>query len=168
MTYVTAAAAVATTITVPFVTGAAVDLVGSMNCFFLFIHFSLINCSFTVEMHTDSPGIPASASAYELFRGFSFVAPVLLDDVTTVSHGKPHGPVNSSHGFNTSTDSNSSRVNTSSIISKCKGRTLSEYDFHETIGTGSFSICKRCVHLASSQEYAVKVGYFLHLYSSNI
>lgn len=29
---------------------------------------------------TDSPGIPPSATAHELFRGFSFVAPALLDD----------------------------------------------------------------------------------------
>lgn len=28
----------------------------------------------------DSPGIPASANAHELFRGFSFVAPCLLDE----------------------------------------------------------------------------------------
>lgn len=27
----------------------------------------------------DSPGIPPSANAHELFRGFSFVAPCLLD-----------------------------------------------------------------------------------------
>lgn len=27
----------------------------------------------------DSPGIPPSATAHELFRGFSFVAPALLD-----------------------------------------------------------------------------------------
>ena len=29
---------------------------------------------------SDSPGIPPSATAHELFRGFSFVAPALLDD----------------------------------------------------------------------------------------
>ena len=28
----------------------------------------------------DSPGIPPSATAHELFRGFSFVAPALLDE----------------------------------------------------------------------------------------
>jgi len=28
----------------------------------------------------DSPGLPASANAHELFRGFSFVAPGLLED----------------------------------------------------------------------------------------
>lgn len=29
---------------------------------------------------TDSPGIPPSATAHELFRGFSFVAPALLGE----------------------------------------------------------------------------------------
>ena len=128
-----------------------------------------------LEMHTDSPGIPASASAYELFRGFSFVAPILLDETTTTtlsstttatSTTSSKSGANSSHAFHTSTDS-ATRVNAPSIISKCKGRTLSEYDFYETIGTGSFSVCKRCVHRTTSQEYAVKVRSSLHLYSSN-
>ena len=37
----------------------------------------------------DSPGVPASANAKELFRGFSYVAPMLLDgdiDNKTTSH----------------------------------------------------------------------------------
>ena len=37
----------------------------------------------------DSPGVPPSATAHELFRGFSYVAPSLLDDVdhsTAVVH----------------------------------------------------------------------------------
>jgi len=29
----------------------------------------------------DSPGVPPSATAHELFRGFSYVAPSLLDDI---------------------------------------------------------------------------------------
>lgn len=28
----------------------------------------------------DSPGVPPSANAHQMFRGFSFVAPFLLDD----------------------------------------------------------------------------------------
>lgn len=31
-------------------------------------------------IHTDSPGVPPSANAHELFRGFSFIASCLLDD----------------------------------------------------------------------------------------
>jgi len=34
-----------------------------------------------VTVTTDSPGVPPSATAHELFRGFSYVAPTLLDDV---------------------------------------------------------------------------------------
>lgn len=103
-------------------------------------------------MRTDSPGIPASASAYELFRGFSFVAPVLLDDCTSAL--RSHVTDNSSNNMG---DLRANQSNQSTKISKCKGRTLSEYEFYETIGTGSYSICKRCVHRASGEEYAVKV-----------
>jgi hypothetical protein len=31
---------------------------------------------------TDSPGVPPSANAHELFRGFSFIAPCLLEEQT--------------------------------------------------------------------------------------
>lgn len=34
---------------------------------------------------SDSPGIPPSANAHELFRGFSFVAPCLLDQEDVLS-----------------------------------------------------------------------------------
>ena len=33
-------------------------------------------------MIADSPGVPPSATAHELFRGFSYVAPILTDDKT--------------------------------------------------------------------------------------
>lgn len=32
------------------------------------------------------------------------------------------------------------------------------YVVKETIGVGSYSVCKRCVHKATNMEYAVKVG----------
>lgn len=32
------------------------------------------------------------------------------------------------------------------------------YIVKETIGVGSYSVCKRCVHKATNMEYAVKVG----------
>ena len=109
-------------------------------------------------MQTDSPGVPASASAYELFRGFSFVAPALLmdedgnpspKDVPCVQNQSNHGQVSSQK----STDS--TKLN----ISRLKGRTLDEYEFHEVIGRGSFSTCQRCVHVQSKQEFAVKVRF---------
>lgn len=104
-------------------------------------------------MQTDSPGVPASASAYELFRGFSFVAPALLMDEDASPKDVPcvqnHGQVSSQK----STDS--TKLN----ISRLKGRTLDEYEFHEVIGRGSFSTCQRCVHVQSRQEFAVKVRF---------
>lgn len=129
-------------------------------------------------MHTDSPGVPASASAYELFRGFSFVAPMLLDeDNASSSVRKTQGVAKSvatsgGPSSNTTVGGNSHNLNNNNnhsftepgnkgkntILSKCKGRTLSEYEFHEIIGTGSFSVCKRCVHTTSQKEYAVKVS----------
>ena len=34
----------------------------------------------TFMLSADSPGVPPSATAHELFRGFSYVAPTLLDE----------------------------------------------------------------------------------------
>ena len=40
-----------------------------------------------INVFVDSPGVPPSATAHELFRGFSYVAPILLDDnVNTDNH----------------------------------------------------------------------------------
>ena len=34
---------------------------------------------------------------------------------------------------------------------------VNEYELKEKIGSGSFSVCHRCVHRATRQEYAVKI-----------
>lgn len=39
------------------------------------------SCSERVSYSLDSPGVPPSATAHELFRGFSYVAPALIDDI---------------------------------------------------------------------------------------
>jgi hypothetical protein len=36
--------------------------------------------NYLILFEIDSPGVPPSANAHELFRGFSFVDPTLLDD----------------------------------------------------------------------------------------
>jgi len=36
---------------------------------------------FFIIIVVDSPGVPASANAHELFRGFSFIAPCLLEEM---------------------------------------------------------------------------------------
>lgn len=38
---------------------------------------------------TDSPGVPPSAGAHQLFRGFSFVAPAMLDEEGAKEPAKP-------------------------------------------------------------------------------
>ncbi|KAI1294727.1 Ribosomal protein S6 kinase alpha-3 [Halotydeus destructor] len=94
------------------------------------------------EVHTDSPGVPASATAHDLFRGFSFVAPILLDDTMAVDD---------------IIGANKNTADISRLVSKYKGSSLAEFEFCEDLGTGSFSVCKRCVHKNSGREFAVKI-----------
>ena len=50
-----------------------------------------------------------------------------------------------------------SKLKSSGIFDKSKGvTTLSDYEFQEEIGRGSFSTCFRCVHKESKHRFAVK------------
>uniref|UniRef100_A0A8C9N8G0 non-specific serine/threonine protein kinase n=1 Tax=Serinus canaria TaxID=9135 RepID=A0A8C9N8G0_SERCA len=94
---------------------------------------------FTSRTPTDSPGVPPSANAHHLFRGFSFVASNLVQepaqqDVHKIS---VHPIVQQLHGNN---------------IHFTDG-----YEIKEDIGVGSYSVCKRCVHKATETEFAVKI-----------
>ncbi|XP_051029729.1 ribosomal protein S6 kinase alpha-1 isoform X1 [Phodopus roborovskii] len=94
---------------------------------------------FTSRTPRDSPGIPPSAGAHQLFRGFSFVATGLMED-----DGKPRATQAPLH----------------SVVQQLHGKNLifsDGYVLKETIGVGSYSVCKRCVHKATNMEYAVKV-----------
>uniref|UniRef100_A0A8D0RYF6 Ribosomal protein S6 kinase n=1 Tax=Sus scrofa TaxID=9823 RepID=A0A8D0RYF6_PIG len=94
---------------------------------------------FTSRTPKDSPGIPPSAGAHQLFRGFSFVATGLMED-----DGKPRATQAPLH----------------SVVQQLHGKNLvfsDGYVVKETIGVGSYSECKRCVHKATNMEYAVKV-----------
>ncbi|XP_021056557.1 ribosomal protein S6 kinase alpha-1 isoform X2 [Mus pahari] len=94
---------------------------------------------FTSRTPRDSPGIPPSAGAHQLFRGFSFVATGLMED-----DGKPRTTQAPLH----------------SVVQQLHGKNLvfsDGYVVKETIGVGSYSVCKRCVHKATNMEYAVKV-----------
>uniref|UniRef100_A0A803YL99 non-specific serine/threonine protein kinase n=1 Tax=Meleagris gallopavo TaxID=9103 RepID=A0A803YL99_MELGA len=93
---------------------------------------------FTSRTPKDSPGIPPSAGAHQLFRGFSFVATGLMED-SKVKPAQPplHSVVQQLHGKN---------------IQFSDG-----YVVKEAIGVGSYSVCKRCIHKATNMEYAVKV-----------
>ncbi|CAH2221643.1 ribosomal S6 kinase alpha-1 isoform X1 [Pelobates cultripes] len=92
---------------------------------------------FTSRTPKDSPGIPPSAGAHQLFRGFSFVAP-------TLDQENKRSPVGSTM---------------LSLPKVCSKNVLfiDVYNVRETIGVGSFSVCKRCIHKGTNMEYAVKV-----------
>ncbi|XP_056616623.1 ribosomal protein S6 kinase alpha-2 isoform X2 [Triplophysa dalaica] len=93
---------------------------------------------FTSRTPTDSPGVPPSANAHQLFRGFSFVASN-LDQEQPLTETKPISvnPIVQLHGNN---------------IHFTDG-----YELKEDIGIGAYSVCKRCVHRITSVEYAVKI-----------
>lgn len=40
-----------------------------------------------------------------------------------------------------------------------------EYEIKDTIGEGSYSVCKLCIHRATRAEYAVKVSSLCHMSS---
>uniref|UniRef100_A0A8C0V958 Ribosomal protein S6 kinase n=1 Tax=Cyanistes caeruleus TaxID=156563 RepID=A0A8C0V958_CYACU len=87
---------------------------------------------FTSRTPKDSPGVPPSAGAHQLFRGFSFVATGLMEDAQL-----SFVPWQQLHGKN---------------VQFSDG-----YVVKEAIGVGSYSVCKRCIHKATNMEYAVKV-----------
>uniref|UniRef100_A0A8C8E796 non-specific serine/threonine protein kinase n=1 Tax=Otus sunia TaxID=257818 RepID=A0A8C8E796_9STRI len=94
---------------------------------------------FTSRTPTDSPGVPPSANAHHLFRGFSFVASNLVQEPAQQDLHKItiHPIVQQLHGNN---------------IHFTDG-----YEIKEDIGIGSYSVCKRCVHKATETEFAVKI-----------
>ncbi|PKU34209.1 ribosomal protein s6 kinase alpha-1 [Limosa lapponica baueri] len=93
---------------------------------------------FTSRTPKDSPGIPPSAGAHQLFRGFSFVATGLMEDGKVKPAQPPlHSVVQQLHGKNVQFNDG--------------------YVVKEMIGVGSYSVCKRCIHKATNMEYAVKV-----------
>ncbi|XP_050511522.1 ribosomal protein S6 kinase alpha-3 isoform X2 [Diabrotica virgifera virgifera] len=90
---------------------------------------------FTSKTPKDSPGVPASANAHELFRGFSFIAPCLLENGNVPK--KMETPVNS--------------VRTSDR------NFFDDYVLLDEIGGGSYSVCKLGRHKTTGHQYAVKI-----------
>ncbi|XP_032907214.1 ribosomal protein S6 kinase alpha-3 isoform X3 [Catharus ustulatus] len=91
---------------------------------------------FTAKTPKDSPGIPPSANAHQLFRGFSFVAIASDDESQAMQTVGVHSIVQLHRNSIQFTDG---------------------YEVKEDIGVGSYSVCKRCIHKASNMEYAVKI-----------
>ncbi|KAM6952880.1 LOW QUALITY PROTEIN: ribosomal protein S6 kinase alpha-6 [Lycodopsis pacificus] len=89
---------------------------------------------FTAKTPKDSPGIPPSANAHQLFK-VSFVAPNPMDE-----------------------NKSSPLLSILPIVQMHGGYQFSDlYELQEDIGVGSYSICKRCVHRVSAMDYAVKI-----------
>lgn len=94
---------------------------------------------FTSRTPTDSPGVPPSANAHHLFRGFSFVASSLVQEP---SQQELH------------------KITINPIVQQLHGNNIhftDGYEIKEDIGVGSYSVCKRCVHKATEADFAVKI-----------
>jgi len=100
---------------------------------------------YTSRTPKDSPAVPASAATHELFRGFSYVAPLLSD--TEAVAGPPPSSASKPGGIT---------VKSARKVEKT-GMFQQEYDLCEEIGRGSYSVCHRCVHRSTKIEYAVKI-----------
>lgn len=95
---------------------------------------------FTCKTPRDSPGLPASANAHQLFRGFSFVAPGLLDEHSKIPELK--------NNYETMSNTFPAYVNLTPI--------RDEYELKQEIGSGSYSIVYLAIHKTTKIEYAVK------------
>lgn len=94
---------------------------------------------FTSRTPRDSPGVPVSAHSHALFKGFSYVAPILREEETNPAKRKQSIPLGSPLP-----------LRTNSIVE--------DYDIKETIlGYGAYSTCKLAVSKANGQHFAVKV-----------
>ncbi|XP_048210522.1 ribosomal protein S6 kinase alpha-2 [Perognathus longimembris pacificus] len=102
---------------------------------------------FTARTPTESPtprGVPPSANAHHLFRGFSFVASSLVQDPSP--QGEHAAPVHPHPPLSPPQQLHWNNVHFTD-----------GYEIKEDIGVGSYSVCKRCVHKATDTEYAVKI-----------
>jgi p90 ribosomal S6 kinase len=87
-----------------------------------------------------------------LFRGFSFVATVALEDAEEELNTVPmlRSPIKKVKNL---------KLTPTSTYHKAaiKRQFVDDYDLKEEIGYGSFSVCRKCVHKTTKAEYAVKV-----------
>nr|XP_012594118.1 ribosomal protein S6 kinase alpha-6 isoform X6 [Microcebus murinus] len=93
---------------------------------------------FTAKTPKDSPGLPASANAHQLFKGFSFVAASIAEEYKIT-------PITSANVLPI-VQINGNAAQFSEV-----------YELKEDIGVGSYSVCKRCIHATTNMEFAVKI-----------
>jgi len=105
---------------------------------------------YTSRTPKDSPAVPASAATHELFRGFSYVAPLLTEETPA-----PQPELAPGQGAKSSTGV--SKIKSAGRKNHKTGVFAQEYEVCEEIGRGSYSVCRRCVHRGTRVEYAVKI-----------
>lgn len=120
------------------------------------------DATFTSKTPKDSPGIPPSATAHELFRGFSYVAPILLVSEANLSRNSTNTVVDgrsvTEEGGTAATPAPANLNTLQGLPFNVKsGKFTSDYELNEEIGKGTFSVCHRCVHKLNGVEFAVKV-----------
>ena len=91
----------------------------------------------TAKTPEDLPGLPPSANAHQLVRGFSSVAIASNDESQAVQTAGVRSVVQQLHR-------NSIQF-------------TDRYEVKEDIRVGSYSVYKRCIHKALNTEYAVKI-----------
>ncbi|PAA82589.1 hypothetical protein BOX15_Mlig023234g1 [Macrostomum lignano] len=113
---------------------------------------------YTNRTPQDSPCMPPSATANELFRGFSYVAPLLL---TQQQQNQQSGPGEDDADSIDANDGDAAAAIAVKNVCRLRGvKTspfLTDYELKEQLGCGSFSECRRCVHRVSGESCAVKI-----------
>lgn len=101
---------------------------------------------YTSKSPRDSPGGPVSASAHEIFRGFSFIAPGLLDDDSLAAMSTCQSiPIQS-------------RMPIAHDIPGVKpGLFNDDYHLMQFLGRGTFSLVHQCEHRTTKKAHAVKI-----------
>ena len=105
---------------------------------------------YTSRTPKDSPAVPASAATHELFRGFSYVAPLLTQEAEAANNAATAPEISPAVG-------SSRQIKTGRKNNNKTGNFVQEYEMMEQIGQGSYSVCRRCVHRSTRVEYAVKI-----------
>ena len=100
---------------------------------------------YTSKSPRDSPGGPISASAHEIFRGFSFVAPMLLEPSLSNNSSLPQSPYLPCQQA------------PRSLPGVVPGNFHQDYNLLQELGRGTFSVCRLCEHKSSRKNFAVKI-----------
>lgn len=118
---------------------------------------------YTNKSPRDSPGGPVSASAREIFRGFSFIAPGLLEDSVMLARSTPGAQLatmasaasDNNNAINVALPSRS--VFSNEMLDVTAAAFQDEYQVGRELGRGTFSVCRLCEHRQSRKQYAVKI-----------